>query len=300
MSYRGQNSVAGTVQYWDGTSWVSFDNLVLSTTGTDAVLTAASGNLVLAAGANDINMTCATFNGTFSDGMVLTSTGGTTIIQNVAGGNTNVTGFNALLQGQGGTASVLAQTNLILTSSAGNVSLQAIGGSTAISAATGMTLSTGAGTLAISGPTTTITATTSLVLNAGVAMTWPAADGSSGHVLTTNGAGVLSFQPVAAGAASYLVVGATSDPAPSAATLQTNQITYACDSSGGAFSVTLPNPIPVSGTRAIVKDAVGSAAANPITVNGNGINIDGAGAQNVATNYGSMTLQSNGTTWMII
>jgi hypothetical protein len=111
---------------------------------------------------------------------------------------------------------------------------------------------------------------------------------------------VLSFQPVAAGAAGYLVSGISSDPTPTAVALQTNQITYACDSSGGAFSVTLPNPIPASGTRTVIKDAVGSAAANPITVQGNGINIDGAGAQNIATNYGSMTIQSNGTTWMII
>jgi len=33
MSHRGQNSVDGTVQYWNGTRWLSFNNLVFSTTG---------------------------------------------------------------------------------------------------------------------------------------------------------------------------------------------------------------------------------------------------------------------------
>lgn len=300
MSYRGQNSVTGTVQYWDGTSWRSFNNLVFSTTGTDAVLTSPNGNLALAAGANNIVTTCATFAGTYSAGMAVTATGGNIILQAVGGGVGQLTGASTLLRGLTTTATVQAQTNLILTASTGTALLQSISSTTTVSAATGLTLSTGAGTLAISGPTTTITAPTSLVFDAGDAMTWPAADGSSGHVLTTNGSGVLSFQPVAAGAAAYLVSAITADPTPTGAALQANQITYACDTSGGAFSITLPATIPVSGTRLVVKDAVGNAATNDITISGNGNNIDGAASQIISTNYGSATLQSNGTTWMII
>lgn len=300
MSHRGQNSVNGTVQYWNGTRWLSFNNLVFSTTGVDAVLTSPNGNFTLAAGANNIVTTCATFAGTYSAGMAVTATGGSIILQAVGGGVAQLTGESTLLRGLTTTATVQAQTNLILTASTGTFALQSIGSTGSVTAQGGLTLSTGAGTLAVSGPTTTITATTALRFNAGVSMTWPAADGASGTVLTTNGAGILSFQAVAAGAAAYSVLAISANPNPSAATLQANQITYACTSTGGAFSVTLPAAIPVSGTRVVVKDVAGSAGTNNITIAGNGNNIDGAASQIIATNYGSFTLQSNGTTWMII
>src|SRR5205085_10766121 len=47
------------------------------------------------------------------------------------------------------------------------------------------------------------------------------------------------------------------------------------DCSGGAVLITLPSS-PYSKMEIIVKDRTGSAAANNITVNGNGLQIDGS------------------------
>lgn len=54
---------------------------------------------------------------------------------------------------------------------------------------------------------------------------------------------------------------------------------------------------PATGTKHIIKDNVGSAAANNITISGNGKNIDGAASYTINVAYGSVDLIYNGTEW---
>jgi len=61
-----------------------------------------------------------------------------------------------------------------------------------------------------------------------------------------------------------------------------------------------PLASPVTGTRYVIKDNVGSAAANNITITPSGKNIDGAASSTVNINYGSVTIVYNGTQWNII
>ena len=99
----------------------------------------------------------------------------------------------------------------------------------------------------------------------------------------------------------------SSDPAPSAATLQTTRITYACDVSGGAFTVTLPLPEPSSGTTVTIVDAFNGGGAqagtNSITVDARvSGNINGAQTDEIAANFGTRSFQSRGSGngWMIL
>ncbi len=57
---------------------------------------------------------------------------------------------------------------------------------------------------------------------------------------------------------------------------------------------------PVTGTLYYIKDSVGSAAANNITITPAAGNIDGAASKTIASNYGSMTIVYNGTEWSIV
>lgn len=62
------------------------------------------------------------------------------------------------------------------------------------------------------------------------------------------------------------------------------------------------NPIaaPVTGTTYRIKDNVGSAAANNITITPTGKNIDGAASFVINTNYGSVDICYNGTEWSVL
>lgn len=70
------------------------------------------------------------------------------------------------------------------------------------------------------------------------------------------------------------------------------------DSSGGAVTVKLP-ATPLSGDTYVVKDASGTSLANPITVDGNGNNIDGGPTFLIDSNYAAYTFIFNGTIWNI-
>lgn len=61
-----------------------------------------------------------------------------------------------------------------------------------------------------------------------------------------------------------------------------------------------PLASPTTGQRHIIKDNVGSAAANNITVTPSGKNIDGAASSTMNVNYGSITIVYNGTQWNIV
>ncbi len=61
----------------------------------------------------------------------------------------------------------------------------------------------------------------------------------------------------------------------------------------------VPLASPTTGQRHIIKDTVGSAAANNITVTPSGKNIDGAASSTINVNYGSIEIIYNGTEWSI-
>lgn len=61
-----------------------------------------------------------------------------------------------------------------------------------------------------------------------------------------------------------------------------------------------PLASPTTGQRHIIKDTVGSAAANNITVTPSGKNIDGAASYTINVNYGSITIVYNGTEWSVV
>jgi len=65
------------------------------------------------------------------------------------------------------------------------------------------------------------------------------------------------------------------------------------------ITVTLPSS-PTTGDSYDIKDTVGGAATNSITVSGNGNNIDGAANFTINTNYGSVTVVFTGTVWSIL
>lgn len=61
-----------------------------------------------------------------------------------------------------------------------------------------------------------------------------------------------------------------------------------------------PLASPTTGQKHIIKDNVGSAATNNITITPSGKNIDGAASTIINLNYGSVTIVYNGTQWLII
>lgn len=76
-----------------------------------------------------------------------------------------------------------------------------------------------------------------------------------------------------------------------------------CDSSGGSFTLTLPLANTVqSGKRYIIKDEVGSATTNNISIARSGSDlIDGQTGESLTTNYESITLVCDGASkWFIV
>jgi hypothetical protein len=61
-----------------------------------------------------------------------------------------------------------------------------------------------------------------------------------------------------------------------------------------------PLASPTTGQRHIIKDSVGSAAANNITITPSGKNIDGAASSTININYGSVTIIYDGSQWLIV
>jgi len=61
-----------------------------------------------------------------------------------------------------------------------------------------------------------------------------------------------------------------------------------------------PLASPTTGQKHIIKDNVGSAAANNITITPSGKNIDGAASSTININYGSVTIVYGGSEWHIV
>ena len=65
-------------------------------------------------------------------------------------------------------------------------------------------------------------------------------------------------------------------------------------------TITMPASSLVTGQRWTIKDESGGAAANNITISGNGKNIDGAATYVITTNYGAVDIYYNGTNFFLI
>ena len=76
--------------------------------------------------------------------------------------------------------------------------------------------------------------------------------------------------------------------------------TILVDSSGGAFTVTLPASH-TAGDTVVVKDSGGATSTNAVLVDpADADTIDGASTYSIASNYESIELRSNGTNWFIV
>lgn len=67
----------------------------------------------------------------------------------------------------------------------------------------------------------------------------------------------------------------------------------------GAITINLPNAPFIEETHTI-KDMKGDAAANNITIQGNGANINGSASATISANYGYRTVVYTGTAWAIV
>lgn len=130
----------------------------------------------------------------------------------------------------------------------------------------------------------------------------------SGHVIPPLDAvqAALNFGAQSRGWAKYLedllrfVLGrVVSVVGPTTYVVGVDEGTLSVTTSGGAVTVTLPAS-PATGRRLDIKDAGNNAAANNITIAGNGKTIDGAASLIITINRGSRTIRYNGTEWMIL
>lgn len=91
----------------------------------------------------------------------------------------------------------------------------------------------------------------------------------------------------------------TTHASASAYTLLISDEVLAVTTTSAVGQVNLP-AAPTTGQSFRIKDAVGNATTNNITVSGNGKNIDGTATKVINTNYGSYDLCYNGTQWNIL
>lgn len=74
------------------------------------------------------------------------------------------------------------------------------------------------------------------------------------------------------------------------------------DTSGSAYTATLPSAVGIAGQRCGVKDATGHAATHNITVNpavSSGQTLDGASSVTISTNFACGVYVSNGVNWIV-
>lgn len=269
---------------------------------------------------------------TSNAGVILPAAGN---INAVGGGTTNITTSGvgstltiAVIPSPSFTGTVTAATGFTATTgniiaSTGNITatLGSISAGTTVTAGTGITSTTGnivasAGninaTLGSMSANTTVTAGTTLIGGTGLTISaftagaivssntgiFSSIPGTTGQVLTSNGAGVAPSFQAASSAPSTTITYVQTATTPYVA-LSTD-IFIGIDSSGGARQVNLPNA-PATGRIFAVKDYTGSAATNNITVTtvGGVVLIDGAATYVLNTNYQSIQLIFNGTSYEV-
>jgi hypothetical protein len=121
-------------------------------------------------------------------------------------------------------------------------------------------------------------------------LTLPTATGTADQILVTDGSGNLSFTDNSGGTSWQAVI--TADPANAVAGNG-----YFCDTSGGAFTVTLPTS-PTLGDEVTLVDYAGTFDTNNLTVGRNGENIQGSAADlTVSVERAGLTLVYSGATY---
>lgn len=146
------------------------------------------------------------------------------------------------------------------------------------------------GTVAVAngGTGATTLAANNVLLGNGTSAVQAVAPGSSGNVLTSNGT-TWTSAAVPAGGLTYLFKTANYTAADKQGVL--------ADTSGGAFTVTLP-ATPATGAQVVVADAGGAWGTNNLTVARNGSTITGLAEDFVCNISGaSVQLVYDGTTW---
>jgi len=114
-------------------------------------------------------------------------------------------------------------------------------------------------------------------------LTLPTTSGANGQVMTVDGSGNLSFGDISGGASWQAVI--TADPANAVAGNG-----YFCNTTGGAFTVTLPTAATIGDFISFI-DYAGTFDTNNLTIGRNGHNIQGAAADlTVATERAGFTL----------
>lgn len=159
---------------------------------------------------------------------------------------------------------VLGQPYTIVNNSTGIVTVQSSGGNTIESMAANTIL------------------TVSCILTSGTT----AASWSAQYSLSTPGTTVIAIKSIAFAASPYTA-------------LITDQF-LACQSSGGAITIRLPNA-PATGRTFIIKDASGAAAASNISVTtvGGTVTLDGQTTYTMSTNYQSINVIYDGANYEI-
>jgi len=127
-------------------------------------------------------------------------------------------------------------------------------------------------------------------VSASYTLTLPTATGTADQILVTDGSGNLSFTDNSGGTSWQAVI--TADPANAVAGNG-----YFCDTSGGAFTVTLPTS-PTLGDEVTLVDYAGTFDTNNLTVGRNGENIQGSAADlTVSVERAGLTLVYSGATY---
>lgn len=134
---------------------------------------------------------------------------------------------------------------------------------------------------------------------------------SSSNASAIAGAGTINFGAISFYGSSSLIAATTQVPlvlsndaikvkSPGAypyTTIPQDQLILVDTSSARTIT---PLASPTTGQRHIIKDNVGTAATNNITVTPSGKNIDGAASFIISTNWGSITIVYNGSEWSVI
>lgn len=279
----------------DSTGAVSIDgaaasNFAVSGAGIDLTLDSAAGRLVLTGGEAAADAVRVQADDAAGGIDIDAGTGGITIdttgvlsIDSAGATNLTATGaFDITVQSTAGSVIVSASESaadaLQLLSTAGGIDILASGASAGEDIdiiATGSSVNI----------TSTENVSDAFVLNCSGAASGISIDcGTAGVTIGTGQ--IVSVTSVAAAATPYTVLG--------------TDYFITTDTTGGVLTLTLP-AAPATGRKYVVYDGVGQAAANNVTIDGNGKSIafsgTAAGTKLLNTAYESATLVYNGTLW---
>jgi hypothetical protein len=260
------------------------------TNASSIALTSTAGGLTLTGGlgtADAINLVATTAGGGIdidsSTGGIIVDTTGAISLDSALASNLTVTGAADLTVNS--TAGALnltsgeANADSILITSAGGAQLTATG-----AAAKDVLITCTSG---------------SMTLSAGENVTDAmnvTASGAASRVNITAGTGSIKF------ASGWIVPVTTKANADTPYTILGTDYLINCDTSAGVLQVTLPAANAVAGRTYVIRDGIGNAAINNITINGGGTNLVGGGAaaatKVLSAAYSGATVYSNGTVWL--